>query len=132
MEPEDGGFSVYGSIYFIRCVADVEIMKQTLNEKLFLRQILRQICEFHFKKYLSFVKFIILSQAFVFQPSSHALVFEYTEGVDLHEYLAMHSPQSDVGMTPKSGFDQNVSGIQEKDFMHMALQVVRGVAGVTN
>jgi len=51
----------------------------------------------------------------------HALVFEYTEGVDLHEYLAMHSPQSDVGMAHKN--IPNDSVIEEKEFIHVALQV---------
>ena len=51
----------------------------------------------------------------------HALVFEYTEGVDLHEYLAMHSPQSDIELAQKTA--PNASVIEEKDFIRIAVQV---------
>ena len=64
---------------------------------------------------------LFLLQAFVLQSTMHALIFEHTDGVDLHEYLVMHSPQSDVEMGSKT--NPNSSMIEEKEFIRIALQV---------
>lgn len=52
------------------------------------------------------------------------MIFEYTNGVDLHEYLVLHSPQADFAKPPISSASSHASSvIEQTDFIRMAIQV---------
>jgi len=63
-------------------------------------------------------------QAVVDQTSFHYMIFEYTDQVDLHEYLVLNSPGRNS--TKRDGSDSHhhaFSSIDNVDFMEMAVQV---------
>lgn len=74
-------------------------------------------------------EFESLSQACVMQPTLKCMIFEYTSRVDLHEYLTLHSPHSDIGGGKISGSvsSHTSSSLEEGDFLHMAVQVASGL-----
>ena len=51
------------------------------------------------------------------------MIFEYTNGVDLQEYLVMHSPQAGFAKPPSSGVSSHSSFIDHSDFVRMGIQV---------
>jgi len=51
------------------------------------------------------------------------MIFEYTNGVDLQEYLVMHSPQADFAKPPSSVSSRASSSLEPSDFIRMAIQV---------
>nr|XP_026691215.1 inactive tyrosine-protein kinase transmembrane receptor ROR1 isoform X2 [Ciona intestinalis] len=70
-------------------------------------------------------------KAVVTQPSLRCMVFEYTNGVDLHEYLVLHSPQADFAKPPSSASSHASSSIEHADFIRMAIQVASGMDYLT-
>jgi len=51
------------------------------------------------------------------------MVFEYTGGCDLHEYLTMHSPQADFAKPPSSSSSHASTILEQVDFFRMGIQV---------
>uniref|UniRef100_H2Z715 Protein kinase domain-containing protein n=1 Tax=Ciona savignyi TaxID=51511 RepID=H2Z715_CIOSA len=70
-------------------------------------------------------------KATVVQPNLRCMVFEYTDGVDLHEYLVLHSPQADFAKPPSSASSHASSTIEHTDFIRMAIQVANGMEYLT-
>uniref|UniRef100_H2YIT0 Protein kinase domain-containing protein n=1 Tax=Ciona savignyi TaxID=51511 RepID=H2YIT0_CIOSA len=70
-------------------------------------------------------------KAVVTQPSLRCMVFEYTNGVDLHEYLVLHSPQADFAKPPSSASSHASTTIEHADFVRMAIQVAAGMDYLT-
>ncbi|XP_078488058.1 inactive tyrosine-protein kinase transmembrane receptor ROR1 [Ciona intestinalis] len=70
-------------------------------------------------------------KAIVFQPNLRCMVFEYTDGIDLHEYLVLHSPQADFAKPPSSASSHASSSIEHADFIRMAIQVASGMDYLT-
>ena len=65
-----------------------------------------------------------MTQAAVDQPSFHYMVFEFTDQVDLHEYLVLNSPCRNSTKRGRCDFNNHaLSSIDNVDFMGMALQV---------
>ena len=58
------------------------------------------------------------------QPSFHCMVFEYTDQVDLQEYLVLNSPSSNISKHSKANSNAyRLSSFDDIDFMDMAVQV---------
>ncbi|CAK8676240.1 inactive tyrosine-protein kinase transmembrane receptor ROR1-like [Clavelina lepadiformis] len=66
-------------------------------------------------------------KAVVIQPTLRCMIFEYTNSVDLHEYLVLHSPQADFAKPPSSASSHTSSTIDHADFIRMAMQVASGM-----
>nr|XP_039262320.1 inactive tyrosine-protein kinase transmembrane receptor ROR1-like [Styela clava] len=69
-------------------------------------------------------------KAVVVQPNRRCMVFEYTNRVDLHEFLSLHSPHSDVGVSTKmssSASSQASSSLEPNDFIMMMSQIASGM-----
>ncbi|XP_076811960.1 inactive tyrosine-protein kinase transmembrane receptor ROR1-like isoform X2 [Clavelina lepadiformis] len=71
-------------------------------------------------------------KAVVAQPSMHCMIFEYTNSIDLHEYLVRHSPQADFAKPPSSASSHISSTIDHTDFIRMGIQIACGMEYLTS
>ena len=56
------------------------------------------------------------------QPNNYSMIFEYTDQINLHEYLVLNSPSRD-GTKRTECKGHAMSSIDNVDFMEMAVQV---------